>query len=724
VKPHSLFPLLLIAVSVLAISLTGASFASRTESGLTVSSSIDGSKLDSDMTLSGQVTWTASSSGTPNRIEFLIDGTSKWTDPAAPYQFGGDPAGKFDTTSLSNGQHKLTVKAYRDAGNNHATSKSVTVTISNGKNPPPPPPPPPPSSFVVTSSVANGATLTGSLTWTATPSGTTVSSVDFLIDGTVKWTENISPYVFNGDGNKLDTTTLSEGAHTLALQAHAPDGRTATTTSAVTVANGATPSSFEVTSTIAEGATLSGSLTWTATPSGTTVSSVDFLIDGTVKWTERIAPYQFNGDDPAGTLDTTTLDDGAHTLSVEAHATDGRTATASSSVTVKNGPATAPLFTVTSSIADGATISGSMVWTGTPSGDTVSKVEFMVDGTTKWTDQVAPYQFGGDPAGRFDTTALKNGQHMLRVTAYGTGGTSVAALSSVTISNVTNLPPASLGGIPRFGISSGYKILQRSDADEAFELDQIKAAGGGIVRTCSLPGNQAVVDKFVSAVLARGMEPLLVLWCTTGPISGSNAAAFAGAQAAKWKGRVRLYEFANEPDLNGWTGTTYGKALIPVYDAIKAADPNAIVIGGSLWKGAGGPVQFVTDMYNAGAKGHFDILSLHLYDDPVAAGTWNIWNMAFHMSPSVRSVMDAHGDSSIPIASTETGAPTTKYGEAGQATIVDHDFDALSDPRLAFILVYSMMDDVVTAQPGFGLLRPDLSRRPAWDVYRSRATGL
>jgi hypothetical protein len=721
VKPHSLFALLLIAVSVLAISLTGASSASRTDKRLTVSSSIDGSKLDDHMTLSGQVTWTASSGVTPNRIEFLIDGSSKWTDPAAPYQFGGDPGGRFDTTSVPDGQHKLTVKAYRDSGNDHATSISVTVTISNGKNPQPPPP----SSFAVTSSIANGATLTGSLTWTATPSGTTVSSIDFLIDGTLKWTENISPYVFNGDGQQLDTRTLSNGAHTLALQAHAADGRTATTSSAVTVANGSTapPPSFAVTSSIANGATLTGSLTWTATPSGATVSTVDFLIDGTVNWTERISPYVFNGDGQQ--LDTTTLSNGAHTLSVEAHAADGSTATASSSVTVTNGAASAPpSFVVTSSIADGATINGSMVWTATASGDTVSKVEFLIDGTTKWTDQVAPYQFGGDPAGRFDTTLLKNGQHRLAVTAYGTGGLSVTELSSVTVSNMTNPPPASLGDIPRFGISSGYKILQRSDADEAFELDQIKAAGGGIVRTCSLPGNQAVVDKFVSAVLARGMEPLLVLWCTTGPISGSNAATFAGAQATKWKGRVRLYEFANEPDLNGWNGTTYGKALIPVYDAIKAADPNAIVIGGSLWKGAGGPVQFVTDMYNAGAKGHFDILSLHLYDDPVAAGSWNIWNMAFHMSPSVRSVMDAHGDSSIPIASTETGGPTTSYGEAGQATIIDHDFDALSDPRLAFILVYSMMDDVVTAQPGFGLLRPDLSRRPAWDVYRSRATGL
>ena len=525
-KPHALVALLLIALWIPATLLTGVSSALRTDKGLTVSSSIDGAKLNDDMTLSGQVTWTASSGGTPNRVEFQIDGTSMWTDPAAPYQFGGDPAGKFDTTSLSDGKHTLKVIAYRDASNDHTTAVSGKVTIRNGKSPaaPPPPPPPSPSSFVVTSSVANGATLTGSLTWTATPSETTVSSVEFLIDGTVKWTEHTAPYAFNGDGKQLDTTTLSNGPHTLIVKAHATDGRTATATSAVTVKNATSP------------------------------------------------------------------------------------------------------------------------------------------------------------------------------------------------------PPPSLGSIPRFGIATGYKILTRSAADQKFELDQIQAIGAKIVRFDSLPGNQAQVDPLVNGVIARGMEPLLVLFGTTAPISPSTAAAFAGSQATKWKGKVRLYEFANEPDLNGWNGTNYAKALIPAYNAIKAADPKAIVIAGALWKGAGGPVQWVTDMYNAGAKGHFDILSMHLYDDPLAAGSWNIWNMAFHMTPSVRSVMDAHGDSAIPIASTETGGPTTSYGETGQATIINHDFDALNDPRLAFVLVYSMMDDVVTSQPGFGLLRPDRSHRPAWSTFKQRAS--
>jgi hypothetical protein len=404
------------------------------------------------------------------------------------------------------------------------------------------------------------------------------------------------------------------------------------------------------------------------------------------------------------------------------------TAGASSAAEKGKSPSGKDTFSVSSSIGKSATLTGSVTWTASPS-SSATKVEFTIDGKVRWTESLAPYQFNGDPNGVLDTSTLSNGVHTLAVTAYGVKGQTAVAKSSVTVANngpATTSPPSpppapSYASIPRFGIATGYKILSRSAADQAFELDQLQAVGAKLVRFDSTQGNQAQVDPVVAGVLARGMEPILVLFGTSGPVSPSTAAAFAGAQAAKWKGRVRLYEFANEPDLNGWTGTSYAQALIPAYNAIKAADPNAIVIGGALWKGAGGPVQFVTDMYNAGAKGHFDILSLHLYDDPFAVGVWNIWNMAFRMTPSVRSVMDAHGDTAIPIASTETGGPTTSYGEEGQASIIGHDFDALSDPRLAFICVYSMLDDVVTSQPGFGLLRPDRSQRPAWVVYKQRA---
>ncbi len=74
---------------------------------------------------------------------------------------------------------------------------------------------------------------------------------------------------------------------------------------------------------------LSGTLTapvpWTATPSQP-VSKVDFYIDGVLKWTELISPYDYNGS-PDGVLDPSTLTNGTHTFTLVATAADGSQAT-------------------------------------------------------------------------------------------------------------------------------------------------------------------------------------------------------------------------------------------------------------------------------------------------------------------------------------------------------------------------------------------------------------
>ena len=87
---------------------------------------------------------------------------------------------------------------------------------------------------------------------------------------------------------------------------------------------------------IADGAVLSGaSLLWTAAPNGIP-TRVEFLIDGMLRWTEYRSIYQFNGN-PSGTLDTTTLSNGSHELTVRAVYADGSVAAKIVGVTVLNG---------------------------------------------------------------------------------------------------------------------------------------------------------------------------------------------------------------------------------------------------------------------------------------------------------------------------------------------------------------------------------------------------
>ena len=78
----------------------------------------------------------------------------------------------------------------------------------------------------------------------------------------------------------------------------------------------------------------------------------------------------------------------------------------------------------------------------------------------------------------------------------------------------------------------------------------------------------------------------------------------------------------------------------------------------------------------------------------------------------------------MPIVSTESGGPVPKYSEAKQATIVTdalHAADGVGTGyrKLAFTLIYNVLDDDVA---GFGLLRPDRTKRPAWDAFRAVAT--
>ena len=128
-----------------------------------------------------------------------------------------------------------------------AFSYTVNLTFTNGSTQTiqtsvGTPTPPPPSANTISMNIANGALLSGtSVVWTATPSGFPVR-VEFFVDGALSWTENTSPYQFNGDpSGTLNTNTLSNGSHQLKVRATYSGSSTAEQTVTVTVSNNATP---------------------------------------------------------------------------------------------------------------------------------------------------------------------------------------------------------------------------------------------------------------------------------------------------------------------------------------------------------------------------------------------------------------------------------------------------------------------------------------------------
>jgi hypothetical protein len=114
-------------------------------------------------TVSGNVSVTASASDNVGvtKVEFYVDGALKNTDTTSPY------AWTWDSTTVANGSHSLTAKAY-DAALNVKTSTAVSVTVSNA-----------------TATDISGWTVTqanAAFTYTI-PAGTTVAANGYVVIG-------------------------------------------------------------------------------------------------------------------------------------------------------------------------------------------------------------------------------------------------------------------------------------------------------------------------------------------------------------------------------------------------------------------------------------------------------------------------------------------------------------------------------------------------------------
>lgn len=203
------------------------------------------------------------------------------------------------------------------------------------------------------------------------------------------------------------------------------------------------------------------------------------------------------------------------------------------------------------------------------------------------------------------------------------------------------------------------------------------------------------VDMIVDAANARGMSVLGTLVSSPGwavepglpavsspPASASVYADFAGAAAARYRGRVAAYEIWNEPNaVMSWTSgpqgpepARYAEMLKAAYPRIKAADPSALVIGGvvgavvQFFALTMDPVTFVEQMYAAGAKGSLDAVSFHpyLYNNEFSKGRGTP-STPFSQAEAIYAVMSNYGDGGKKIWATEYGQPTSASDEATQA---------------------------------------------------------
>lgn len=591
----------------------------------------------------------------------------------------------------------------------------------------------------VTGTPQVGSTLTADVSsWSGGPTTFTYQWSRCDVNG------NSCVSIAGATAQKYPVTSTDVGSRLRVTADPAKRQGTATSDPTAVVAPAPAPVTATVTlsSSIANGAVLSGSVPWIVATTGTGIARMDFFVDGTKKWTEAYAPYYFNGD-PNGKLDTTALSNSTHTLLAIAYGSSGNElGRVSVGVTVNNAaptPTPSPTVTLTNSIANGSTISGSVQWLANASGYGIVRVDFLVDGVKKCTEQQTPYQYNGDPSGVLDTTTLANGGHTLVAIAYDSNSVELArATSSVTVSNTASSPPPpppptpTWGSWPRYGTANGWKLPFRSSTDQDFEIGQDVALGSKYVRI-------GPSDTIISKLLAKGITPIILFggnpsypWSTT----PSQLASQASGYAAKWGSKI-MYECMNEVNIHGWTPDAYLPYLKAFSGAVKAAAPSATVLMNGLWTGSGSQalIPWTQRFIDLGGLSYTDLYNVHLYDDAAEHGSWSMWDMTFgsggagyYDTTNVRSLVDAwdasHGKPKMPIVSTESGGPVPKYSETKQATIVTDALKAADGVgtgyrKLAFCLIYNILDDDVA---GFGMLRSDRSKRPSWYAFQSVAT--
>ena len=228
---------------------------------------------------------------------------------------------------------------------------------------------------------------------------------------------------------------------------------------------------------------------------------------------------------------------------------------------------------------------------------------------------------------------------------------------------------------------------------QTFDWHTIEGAGKGARDWQKADEAVRLVGEKGLKLLARvSMDPEHpVQWAGSPPANADHFADFLFDMATRYQGRVQAYQVWNEPNLaREWGGKRpnpreYVTLLKKAYDAIKRADPNAIVItAGMAPTGTDDATAMPDDvfyeaMYQAmggNSDGYFDVLGVHgagfaappELDPAVAAADKPRYGgyrfFSFRHVEDIRAMMERYGDADKRVAILEFGWTTDPVNPA------------------------------------------------------------
>ncbi|MBA4053721.1 MAG: hypothetical protein C0490_03325, partial [Marivirga sp.] len=508
-------------------------------------------------------------SGSISKVEFYNGTTKLGEDLTSPYSFAW--------VNVPNGNYTISAKA-TDNQNSATTSATVGITVSTGNNPP----------VVSITSPATNATFTAGSTVTinatATDANGAITKVEFF-NGTVKLGEDLTnPYSFAWANVPAGTYTLT---------AKATDNQSAGTTSAaisITVNAPSIPPTVNLTSPTTNASFSAGtsiSLTANASPSGGTITKVEFF-NGTTKLGEDLtAPYSFVWNNaPVG----------IHSLG--AKATDSKNLVGNSSLTKISVLATnaSPVVNLTSPLNNAVFSTNAaitMTATATDANGTIAKVEFYNGASKLGEDATSPYSFtwSNVPNGNYALSA-KAIDNQNAVTASGaaniivspsptpptvtltspTNGSTFFANSAITINATASTPTGTISKVEFFNGTN--KLGEDLSSPYSFTWNSVVAGSYSLTAKATNSANAVATSSAISILVSVATSPPVVditsptnnsVFTVGSPVSISANASDTNGSITRVEffiGDTKLGEDLTTPYSFVWTNPAEGSYLI------------------------------------------------------------------------------------------------------------------------------------------------------------------
>ncbi|XEO77682.1 hypothetical protein WKT22_02712 [Candidatus Lokiarchaeum ossiferum] len=322
---------------------TGGTAVDTEKPTISITSPSNGATVDDTIS----ITASASDNVGVDYLRYQVDSGSWTTDSTSPYSWS------LDTTTLSDGAHTITVQAYDAAGNFGEDDISITVDNDNGD-----------VQLIerdLTGSVAGSevdyfelsAVEAGMMEVSVSWSGS--YDIDVYICQTASYSSYLARGYTTSNPETCSYNIQTAGTYYIAVRMYTSSASSTAYTATVSYYTGGTGGDYEkptvsITSP-SNGATVEGTISITASATDNVgVVDVQCRVDSGSWTSDASAPYSWS-------LDTTTLSEGSHTISVQAFDAAGNSQIDSISIIVDNEVSTGGKYALLCGVSDYKAIS-------------------------------------------------------------------------------------------------------------------------------------------------------------------------------------------------------------------------------------------------------------------------------------------------------------------------------------------------------------------------------